>query len=135
MRLLPTIAFLLCSACTNHPFERTESSTPKPEWHDPCDSVPQAAYSAPEKPKDGLPEVTVESARIRHLKHILLIRRDPNGDVACAAPSSCVEGFEVPSAACRRVKDETQFNRCLLQMGGALPITPEDCLPPVDRER
>lgn len=136
MRLLLTIAFLLSSACAPLPqLDRSKAATPKPESRDPCSSLPQAAHNAPQEPKDNLPEVTVETARIKHLTDVILLRGDPNGDMACARADQCAEGFDQPRAACRRIKSHTQYRRCLLQMAGDIPVTPEDCLPPVELTR
>lgn len=136
MRLLLTIAILLISACAPLPrLDRSKAATAKPESRDPCSSLSQAVHNAAPEPKDGLPEVTVETARIKHLKAILLVRGDPNGDMACVRADQCAEGFDQPRAACRRIGSHTQYVRCLSQMAGDLPVTPEDCLPPVELPR
>jgi len=136
MRLLLAIAFLLSSACASPPQpDRAKASAPKPESRDPCSLLPPAAHNAAQEPKDGLPEVTVETARIKHLKDVILVWGTPNGDMACVRADQCAEGFDQPRAACRRIGSSTQYHRCLLQMAGDLPVTPEDCLPPVELPR
>jgi len=133
MRLLLTIAFLLSSACAPLPqLDREKASAPKPESRDPCSLLPPAAHNATQEPKDDLPEVTVESERLRSIEAVILLHGDSNGDTSCRVASQCVEGFDQPRAACRRVKSTAQFHRCLLQMAGDVPVTREDCLPPAD---